>query len=270
MIRLTFSLASDVGCLRHNNEDMILLNGELFRDEQNSGSFYMTRESRFEACVADGMGGHEGGEFASELATQFFDDFLTDLQPGLTSEQLIGLTRQWAVTTHQRIVDKSLQLPQYTGMGTTFVGLFSYEYKVFSVNIGDSRLYRFRKGILRQLSTDHSVASVTGDSNIPTNVIYNSLGAGNNAFADVEDISDRIMPDDTYLICSDGLSDMLSDTDIEHILTQTNTKTHTDSAQPSANPSTAASIANRLIEAAKQAGGKDNISAILLTFCPDA
>jgi len=130
-------------------------------------------------------------------------------------------------------------------MGTTFVGMFSYEERIYMVNIGDSRLYRYRGGILKQLSSDHSMRELTGDMTTPSNVIYNSLGAGTSAFADFTELTGQLLDEDLFLICSDGLSDMLTDDQIEEVLHQEPT-------------------AINLIEAAKAAGGRDNVSVVLL------
>ena len=114
------------------------------------------------------------------------------------------------------------------------------------INIGDSRLYRYRDTVLKQISEDHSVRNLIGSAD--SNLIYNSLGAGDTVFADVVDISDRILPDDRYLVCSDGLTDMLSVEQIDAILDEN------------------VDAVDALIDAAKAAGGKDNISVILVHF----
>lgn len=131
-------------------------------------------------------------------------------------------------------------------MGTTFVGMFSYEERIYMVNIGDSRLYRYRGGILKQLSSDHSMRELTGDMTTPSNVIYNSLGCRNICFCRFHRINPgQLLDEDLFLICSDGLSDMLTDDQIEEVLHQEPT-------------------AINLIEAAKAAGGRDNVSVVLL------
>lgn len=245
MLLLKCQLASDMGCLRANNEDMILFNGGLYRDERYEQKFELAPQARFTAFVADGMGGHEGGEFASELATQAFDRFITDLPSGLSHETLSREIKNWVDETHALIVNKGLELPQYEDMGTTFIGMFSYEGRVYMMNIGDSRLYRYRSGILKQLSADHSMRELTGDESAPSNMIYNSLGAGTSAFADFIELTGQLLDEDLFLLCSDGLSDMLTDDQIEELLQYTPTAVH-------------------LIEAAKAAGGRDNISVVLL------
>ena len=230
MLLLKCQLASDMGCIRTNNEDMILFNGGLYRDE--------TYEQKFELIP-------QAREFASELATQAFDRFITDLPSDLSHEVLSGEIKNWVNETHALITNKGVELPQYEGMGTTFVGMFSYEERIYMVNIGDSRLYRYRGGILKQLSSDHSMRELTGDMTTPSNVIYNSLGAGTSAFADFTELTGQLLDEDLFLICSDGLSDMLTDDQIEEVLHQEPT-------------------AINLIEAAKAAGGRDNVSVVLL------
>ena len=200
MLLLKCQLASDMGCIRTNNEDMILFNGGLYRDETYEQKFELIPQARFTAFVNE---------------------------------------------THALITNKGVELPQYEGMGTTFVGMFSYEERIYMVNIGDSRLYRYRGGILKQLSSDHSMRELTGDMTTPSNVIYNSLGAGTSAFADFTELTGQLLDEDLFLICSDGLSDMLTDDQIEEVLHQEPT-------------------AINLIEAAKAAGGRDNVSVVLL------
>lgn len=253
MRTLTFALRSDVGCVRENNEDMILLNGEFYRDESFETRFELDDLSRFAAIVADGMGGHAGGEFASELAAQAFDDFVQTLPDDLSSQQVIDAAKQWTKTTHEMILAKGREMPQYSGMGTTLTGLFSYQGMVFMINIGDSRLYRYRETVLKQISEDHSMRNIVGQAQ--ANLIYNSLGAGDSVFADVVDITTRILPDDRFLVCSDGLTDMLSEEEIDAILDQN-----------IANAKANANAVDQLVDAAKAAGGKDNISVILIHF----
>lgn len=259
MIRLVYALRSDLGCVRTNNEDMILLNSDFYRDQFTDGSFPMTDFTRFETIVADGMGGHEGGEFASELAVQSFDDFLNSLDADLTPDQVIAATKEWAQRTHELILSKGREMPQYCNMGTTFVGLFSYDGKVFTINIGDSRLYRYREGILKQISEDHSMRNLTGDQSVKSNMIYNSLGAGDTVFADVSDVTERILPDDHYLVCSDGVTDMLADEQIDAIIEESLAASESHMV-----------LVDKIVEAAKAAGGKDNISAIWVTFTDKA
>ena len=240
-------LNCDIGCVRQNNEDIILLGGELFRDRKQTLNFEIGEKARFAAIVADGMGGHNGGEIASEEASQFFCDFVLNLDDGLTAEEVTEKIKNWTEIAHRNILQKGVESPELQGMGTTFCGMLFYNNLVFALNIGDSRLYRFRNDILRQISTDHSMRARTGDCTLPSNLIYNSLGAGDTAFVDVKELTGQLYDDDLFLICSDGLGDMVSDEEIERILLEEPT-------------------AERLVQAARDGGGKDNISVILITL----
>ena len=247
---LQCQVASDVGCVRTNNEDIALLAGGLYRDAVDRFVAELQPHSRFVAIVADGMGGYEGGEIASEMAAKSFDAFFTGLPAGLSVDRLVAQVKMWVTEIHAEIIAFGDEHREYAGLGTTLVGMFAYEGKIFRINIGDSRLYRFRNGMLKQLSVDHSMRELTGDMSQPSNLIYNSLGAGGQVFADVEEMTAQLISDDRFLICSDGLSDMLSDEEICTLLA--------DKADVEV-----------LIEAAKQAGGRDNVSAILLTVYGD-
>ena len=247
---LQCQVASDVGCVRTNNEDIALLAGGLYRDAVDKFVAELQPNSRFVTIVADVMGGYEGGEIASEMAAKSFDAFFTGLPAGLSVDRLVAQVKTWVTEIHAEIIAFGDEHREYAGLGTTLVGMFAYEGKIFRINIGDSRLYRFRNGMLKQLSVDHSMRELTGDMSQPSNLIYNSLGAGGKVFADVEEMTAQLISDDRFLICSDGLSDMLSDEEICTLLA--------DNADVEA-----------LIGAAKQAGGRDNVSAILLTVYGD-
>lgn len=244
-ILLKTDLNCNIGCVRQRNEDMILLGGDFFRDQAQKTELELSDKARFAAIVADGMGGHKGGQFASEFVCNLFSDFIMEIQENLSEEKLKNLLKQWAQKTHEILIEKGYESAELKGMGTTFCGLFFYEKFVFLLNIGDSRAYRFRNGILKQLSTDHSMRQLTGDSSMPSNQIYNSLGAGSSTFIDIKEISEQIFDEDIFLICSDGLCDMIGDTEIEQLLESS-------------------ASAEKLVDAARNAGGKDNISVVLL------
>ncbi len=241
---LTIDAYSDTGCVREHNEDMILVQGELIRD--NRLQLQIAPEAPFVFAVADGMGGHNGGEFASELAVQSLDEFVHALRSGLTSDELKIQFNQWIQHIHNLVNQKGNELPEFKNMGTTLVGMLLYEQKVFWFNVGDSRLYRFRGGILSRISTDHSMREMY-DSNAPSNYICNSIGAGAEVFIDFFDITDTVFSDDVFVLCSDGLNDMVPDDDIESLL-----ETNVDALV--------------LAEAAKAKGGKDNVSVICVKF----
>ena len=257
-IEMHCRLISDVGCLRRNNEDMILLNGEYYRDQEAEQNYTLTGEARFCTLVADGMGGTNGGEFASELVLQYFDQFLARVPEGLAEMEFHELVNRWAKQTHQGIVDRGVEQPEYDSMGTTLTGLFGYGGRIYLINIGDSRTYRYRDGILKQLSRDHSMQEKYHDYSLPSNLIYNCLGGGSpleEVFADLTDVTDKVMSDDRFIICSDGLNDMLSDDEIENIIGQT--------LAPDAKST---DTVDELVKAAKKAGGRDNVSVLLVHF----
>ena len=235
------NVISDVGCKRTNNEDMALLLGQQIRDDDFNFSFELADDSRLTAIVADGMGGYDKGEVASQMATDSFDQFFTDLPDDLDTNSLIMAIKQWAGETNQAI----LQAAQGTGMGCTFCGLITFRGEAYILNMGDSRIYRLRGDLMKQLSTDHSERNRLHDDTVPSNLIYNAFGV-EGAFIDISHT--RIIADDIFLICSDGLTDMVDDSTIEAIL-------HTNDDK-----------AKQLVEAAKRAGGDDNITVILLEF----
>lgn len=229
---------SDVGCVRSNNEDMALVLGEQLRDDKTAMAFELQENERLTAIVADGMGGYERGEVASEMATGLFDAFLDGLPGGLDTNDMILELKRWCRETNLKILDAAAG----TGMGCTFTGLFTYEGQAYIVNIGDSRTYRLRRDFMKQMTTDHSERNRQHDDTLPSNLIYNALGA-EGAFIDVTPT--RIVPGDKYIICSDGLSDMVDDETIERI------------AKNGGN-------AEALVEAAKQAGGEDNVTVVVM------
>lgn len=238
-MRIKYDVISHVGNVRTNNEDMALVFGEQIRDTSASFTFDVPKNLRFAAIVSDGMGGYEKGEIASEMATRSFDKFLSSLPTNLDSNNLIIEIKQWV----RNINGEILETANGSGMGCTFCGIIIYEDSVFTINIGDSRIYRLRYDYLKLLTTDHSERNRTGNLDIPSNLIYNALGIPQ-AFADISPT--KIVKGDKYIICSDGLNDMVEDNDIANIMSLKDVCTR------------------NFIDAALSAGGKDNITVILL------
>ena len=124
-----------------------------------------------------------------------------------------------------------------------------YNEKYYWVNCGDSRLYRLRDGVLKQLTVDHSLNTMVGQAR-HSNIITNCIGAGcKHSYMDMFEFTADVLPDDTYLLCSDGLNDMISDEEILRLMK--------DGAS-----------ANRLCEAAIEAGGYDNVSTCVFKINP--
>lgn len=254
-LQCRFSVISDVGCVRTNNEDIAVLNGEFYRDSSDEGGFSIDESGRMLVAIADGMGGHNAGEVASEFVLRELDSFLVSLPEAMSESDLRNAMNVWTQQTHARLMQQYVDRPELDGMGTTLVGLFTYESRIWMMNVGDSRLYRWRGEVLRQLSTDHSLRRQQRDDTLPGNVIVNCFGAhGGSIYMDLEDITSRVLEEDCYLLCSDGLSDMLTDEEIEACL-----------LRYSGSPKDVLQAAPSLVAAAKSAGGIDNITVLLLT-----
>jgi serine/threonine protein phosphatase PrpC len=223
------------GRLREHNEDNITVAGWV-SDVAMSG----LRRSRHElaapllCAVADGMGGHAAGEIASRYAIKWLAaEPFAGAEPSSVAAALAAINADLYRTMRS---DRSL-----AGMGTTVAGLLLAPGRALWFNIGDSRVYRHRDGSLLQLSIDDVPAGAR------SGIITQSLG-GALAFAPVDPhigVGDLEIPS-RWLICSDGLTDMLSVAEIEHCLADS------DEA-----------AARRLFEAAMAAGGADNISIVL-------
>lgn len=247
MSRIVLTAASRVGCVRSNNEDMVLAYDKLLRSDAYATEFMTENTDRFAIAVADGMGGHNAGEVASSDTLSNLQYFINDLPGGLAIGEFDEMLMMWLQSINQIIASKGHVNPSMAEMGTTLVGFIYYNHKYFWLNCGDSRLYRLRNGQLRQLSTDHSLNNVNGEKK-HSNIITNCIGAGcKNSYMDLFEFTADVLTGDTYLLCSDGLNDMVSDKDLEKLLN--------DGAS-----------ANRLCEAAIQAGGYDNVSACVFTL----
>lgn len=249
MSALLMHAASDVGQRRSRNEDCV-------------GSW---PEYGF-AVLADGMGGHAAGEVASSLAVDVVARMLmqellslpegqVDAKTGLTRESL--LARQAVVAANQAILEMAAENNRCAGMGTTVVVVVFFDERISIANVGDSRAYRLRNGILTHLTEDHSLIQeqvrrglVTLEearhSNIK-NVVTRALGVEADVEPDI--VEDITRPGDLYLQCSDGLTDVVPDEAIRLTLCQ--------------HGSDLAAAASRLVALANDAGGPDNISIIL-------
>jgi protein phosphatase len=148
---------------------------------------------------------------------------------------------EWLKSVNKMVNSHGLMDPSKLEMGTTLVGVLYYGEHYYWLNCGDSRLYRLRDGQLTQLTTDHSLTRNDG-THRHSNVITNCIGAGiQNSFIDFYEFTNDVLPGDTYLLCSDGLNDMISDFEIQELMA-------------------ADKSANQLCEAAIEAGGFDNVS----------
>lgn len=238
----------DVGRAREHNEDMILFLNEPLRDGKLE---YQYSKKLPLSCdilaVCDGMGGANGGEVASKRTVLSLKEYINTFMPRLNGyEQMCDGLRSWQQVIHRQLIDSARTNPELQGMGCTLVGLCFIHGHIFHINCGDSRLYRLRDRTLKQLTRDHSLREeLGGDQRVGSNVIINSIGGGERTYMDITEITDTVEMNDLYLLCSDGLSDMLTDEEIATILCRQST-------------------ADALIEAANEKGGADNISVCLI------
>lgn len=255
---------TDVGRTRKRNEDCYDVSNEIGL-----------------AVVCDGMGGHAGGDIASRTAAETIVDFVYEYEPSsleasaaeADSERTqagpmaVEPAVQSAVQTIRAAVHlanrKLVQLnqergyPDGRGMGTTVVGLWRVEGsdKLVAFHAGDSRLYRLRRGELRQLTRDHSLYQIWLDNGqrgqAPhKNIIVRALGTSENV--DPEISVHIIDPSDIYLLCSDGLTGMVTDGSLAEILVQGGADLDSSAA--------------RLVGMANDLGGHDNITVVLARF----
>jgi serine/threonine protein phosphatase PrpC len=199
---------TDLGLVREGNEDSALLCANLI-------------------AVADGMGGHAGGEVASAIAI----NALSQLQPVLIDEQVDNDSREdlFLNITHeidQKILAESKTQPDLAGMGTTLTALSIFDKNIELLHIGDSRCYRYRDNKLEQLSYDHTVMQELLDQgrltpqevfDHPQRSLLTQALMGDSGLDPIL-ISFEIKKDDRYLLCSDGLTNVLSDYEISKII----------------------------------------------------
>ena len=242
---MNITAACRVGCVRHQNEDMILIGNHFIRNDAYTARVDLTNQERFMIAIADGMGGHNRGDVASNDVLHNLQFFYHDLPAGLNPSGFNEMIVDWLESINNIVASKGRADEQYKGMGTTLVCFAFYEGEYYSMNCGDSRLYRFRQGKLTQLTTDHSLSNMLGQEK-HSNYITNCIGGGcSTSFIDIVKITPDILLDDSYMLCSDGLTDMVSDEKIAALMAQ-------------------GATANDLCEAAMVAGGLDNISCCLV------
>lgn len=236
----SFSI-TDTGRMRNSNQDSV------FCEENAVGVF----PNLF--LVADGMGGHNAGDLASKIC---IETFVERIREG-TRRTPVGAMEDAVEYANRAIMDKAGENPKYKGMGTTLVGMMIENNVAYIINIGDSRLYQIRNGI-KQITTDHSLveemvmSGEIGKDQMRThpnkNIITRALGTMPNPKPDCFELD--VMSGDVYLLCSDGLSNMIDDKEIESIITE--------------NAADLPEAGKKLIDVANDAGGKDNISAVLI------
>lgn len=240
--KLTSYGLSDIGLVRSNNEDV----------------WFFLEESGFFA-LADGMGGHNAGEIAAKEAVRFVCSSIEELFVSSEKEwnifDLCSFTKLSIENANSWVHHLGKKKKEYQGMGTTLCTLLFHERSLIYGHVGDSRIYRYRFGELKQLTTDHSLKNElisqgkfyeSPSKPFPyKNVLTRAIGTHGNVEAEIHIAP--VNPDDLYLMCSDGLTDCVSDQEISMVL-QTFKKPK--------------EIATELIEIAKKKGGNDNITIV--------
>lgn len=242
MMKINIEAVCQKGPVRDNNEDMVSLGGILLRDADMSFPVEIDDTSQFYLLVADGMGGHEHGERASQGLLEYLDEcFKSNLfNADAIEDDLRHQVKAFSDKLNQEARDEG----QIRPMGCTLTGVVWSYGKALLINAGDSRTYRFRDGILRRITQDDTARGITGDPN-ESPYLLNCIGGGANGDLLVVDFTKRLLDQDTLLICSDGLTEMVSDEAIENVL------------------ATSEHPAQELHDAACSNGGYDNISVIV-------
>ena len=232
-----------VGLRRAKNEDCIAIGTRIIRESMVEPWVALEELDRPRIClIADGMGGHPAGDVASRMATEHMSTRFSEL--GSDEHAIVAAIHG----ANRALFMEMARSPACYGMGTTLAGVVAHANGVTVVNVGDSRIYGFRAGRLEQLSIDDSTElGVTTLSNrAPARMLNQCLGG----FADGSEIEPHLVHLDTeegraFLLCSDGLHDMISDQDIAACLSEN-----------------LARSVSLLFEAAMDQGGIDNISII--------
>ncbi|MBR1932704.1 MAG: serine/threonine-protein phosphatase [Prevotella sp.] len=245
MLNLNITAASRVGCVRTNNEDMLLVGEWFVRNSKMTTQVKTGNTDRYLLALADGMGGHNSGEVASSDVLHNLQFFFNDIPAGLAPGEFNEAIYEWLQSINTVIDSKGHSDPKYRDMGTTLVAFAYYAGQFYWMNCGDSRLYRLHDGQLSQLTTDHSLSNLLGSTK-HSNVITNCIGGGcKTSYIDMVRCTDEVLPGDVFLLCSDGLNDMISDADIAQLLVRGHD-------------------AQALCDAAEEAGGADNVSTIVV------
>ena len=239
-----FSALTDVGCVRTNNEDAVLVD-----------------PAHGLAVLADGMGGYNAGEVASAMAVEHIGAelgrWLDQAGADVTAHQVLRALEDSTDRANRAIFEAANTHADYAGMGTTVVLALLWREQLLVGHAGDSRAYRWREGVLTQLTRDHSLLQEQLDAGLITpeqaavsgyrSWVTRALGVEDTVL--LETAEHAVQAGDLFLLCSDGLTEMVDDADIADVL---------GARGPLAEQ------ARHLIERAKAGGGRDNVSVILV------
>ena len=241
---------TDTGSVRDHNEDAIGCNDNIAL-----------------AVLADGMGGHRSGEMASAITVSTVLEVITNKVKNINPDDANNASGYSAESqiiheavslANKKVYDSSEANTQYRGMGTTVVVVLFYDNRFTVAHVGDSRLYRLRDGELEQLTRDHTLVQELIDrdyytpeqarNSINKNLITRAIGIERKVQIDIQE--DIAMVNDVYLLCSDGVTDMIEDDLIKSTMIENSQKLE--------------KAASEIIRLANEQGGKDNISAIFV------
>ncbi len=239
--------ASNVGCVRELNEDSFCVH--VFDEAMERGFF----------LVADGMGGHNAGEVASQSAATYIADKLQEVICDVSPEEIPQILSDVIDEANAYVYKRSQESSEHSGMGTTIVAAVVCDKKIYVANVGDSRAYCFHKDNVLQITTDHSVVAELVMSGTITkqearchpqkNIITRAVGTDAEVETDI--FEHKCSKGDTVILCSDGLCSMIDDDKISEIVKDGKNSEDT---------------VCKLIDAAKTSGGLDNITVICIRF----
>lgn len=235
---------TDIGKVRSMNQDSFLVS-----EKEDGLKIYI---------LADGMGGYKGGEIASKVAITAVYKFITEKFEEIPKDKdsILDLLEDAIDFANAAIYEESEQDEELQDMGTTLEVLLIYKNKVYIGHIGDSRIYRIRKNTMKKITTDHSyVEKLIQDGEITReesyhhpkkNLLIKALGTDEEVEPDL--IYTVFSKNDMLIICSDGLTNMISEDEIFKIVRETNPE----------------NVTEVLVEEANEAGGLDNITVIFI------
>ncbi|MCP4869957.1 MAG: Stp1/IreP family PP2C-type Ser/Thr phosphatase [Proteobacteria bacterium] len=245
-MRITSAGITNVGMKRQNNEDNYLINDEV--------GIYV---------CCDGMGGHAGGEYASQIAVTTVEEVLANIRDeggdgsdDVTDDQITQEKIKYAIRlAGKRIFERAQANPEYRGMGTTAVILLFRNGMAYLAHVGDSRGYLIRGGEITQRTEDHSwvneqikaglITPETAKHHRFRNIITRSLGFQEEVEIDTQVL--RAEPGDLYLLCSDGLSNLIDEDEMRDLLVEKSFQL----------------VARDLVDLANARGGDDNITCVI-------
>lgn len=209
--------------------------------------------------VADGMGGHAAGEVASRIAATAFEEAVLSGSPGVETPELM---RRAVEIANERVHETQRLRPECRGMGSTLTALIVSGPRYYLAQVGDSRAYLLRQNRLSQLTRDHSLVWPLYENGMLTkaelsrqpqkNLITRSVGTQPHVEPDLQD--GPAYEGDIFLLCSDGLTDVLSDDDIEQVLSHRRSP---------------GELSEALIQTANAGGGPDNVTAVVVRLSAD-